>query len=772
MPIKRVSLWLAPMNREPVTTFRIGISGMVQGVGFRPFIYRLARQLGISGWVENRNDGVTIVFNATPELAERFRQSITGSSPDAADIDRIDLEPAPAQTFSGFEIRSSSDLSPEITEISPDIAVCRECLRDMQVQPHRSGYPFINCTRCGPRFTIIRDLPYDRASTTMDRFRMCETCRSEYEEVSDRRFHAQPVACNRCGPSYTLMTPEGTVRDLSRILVRFGKELKEGGIFAVKGMGGYHLMCDAFHEEAVLRLRAIKERDGKPFALMARSPEAARTLVEMSREEQEMLVSWRRPIVLLRSNRQMTPGLADGLSTLGIMLPYMPFHHLLFQEMSTDAVVLTSCNRSEEPLMKEDEQVLEHFGKKVDGVLTYNREIFNRCDDPVGMVVNGKTRLVRRARGYVPAPLRTDMETEGIFAAGAELVNSFALGKGRSVFMSQYIGDLKNWATFRFYRETYERFCRMFRFRPAVVAHDLHPDYFSTRFALELAQQEPGIRLIPVQHHHAHIASVMLEHRLGGEVIGFSLDGMGLGDDGTLWGAEALIGSLSGYRRRFHFEYVPLPGGDRASTEPWRMAVSYLYHYRGEGFRDLPLPVLTEAGPDQLDLLVQMIRQKVNSPLISSAGRLFDAVSALLGLVYKSSYQAEAPMRLESLADPSENSSYPFEIRQEEVCFRPMFARILQDLEQRVPASRISARFHHTLVRAVVEMALKIREETSINRVILSGGSYQNRILVYETERQLQDHGFRVSGPGEIPVNDQGIAAGQLAVAANILKMN
>ncbi len=757
---------MAHEKEESVTTFRIGITGMVQGVGFRPFIYRLASQLGISGWIENRNDGVTIVFNATSAVTERFRQSIIEWSPGPADIHQIDLKSIPFRAFSGFEIRSSSDLSSEITEISPDIAVCQECLRDMETQPHRIAYPFINCTHCGPRFTIVRNLPYDRAGTTMDAFRMCETCRSEYEEVTDRRFHAQPVACNRCGPSYALATPGGVIRDLNRILDRLGEMVGKGSVYALKGMGGFHLMCDAFHQDAVMRIRAIKERDGKPFAIMVQSPEAARSLVRLEKEEIALLESWRRPIVLLKGNKQMTSGLADGLSTLGVMLPYMPFHHLLLEKLNTNAVVLTSCNLSDEPLMKEEERVTEHFGKKVDGILTYNREIFNRCDDSVAIVAGGKERLIRRARGYVPAPVRTSMETEGIFAAGAELVNSFAMGKGKSVFMSQYIGDLKNWATFQFYRETYERFSRMFRFRPLVVAHDLHPDYLSSRFARQLAELDPDIQLIPVQHHYAHIASVMLENRLDGEVIGFSLDGMGLGDDGTLWGAEALIAGLSGYRRRFHFEYIPLPGGDRASMEPWRMAVSYLYHYWGEGFRDLPLAFLRRIEPDDLDLLVRMMEKEVNSPLISSAGRLFDAVSALLGLVLKSTYQAEAPMKLESLADPSENSSYPFEIREEEVSFRPMFTRILQDMEQRVPSSRISARFHRTLVRAVLEMALKIREETNINRVVFSGGSYQNRILTDETERQLSEHGFQVFGPGEIPANDQGIAVGQLAVAA------
>lgn len=770
IPAISIIFWYFAIMKAPdhqnVSTFRIHITGLVQGVGFRPFVHRLAVSQGISGWVENRNDGVNILINETQEGAEKFKQAIKELAPAAADIESLSMSASSPEVLEGFTIKSSEDVSGIITEIGPDIAVCTDCLADMKQQPHRINYPFINCTHCGPRFTIIRDLPYDRPHTTMDAFTMCPECRSEYENVHDRRFHAQPVACTHCGPVYVLENEKGTNSQVEEILDELALGISQGKIYALKGMGGFHLLCNALNENAIARLRKIKERDGKPFALMCRSSEAARSFVEVSKEEQELLETWQRPIVLLKRSGPITPGIADGLNSLGIMLPYMPLHHLLFEHLDTPAIVLTSGNLSDEPIVIHNKRATELFGKKLAGIVSYNREIFNRCDDSVAMLTEGQSMILRRSRGFAPSPLRTRIQTEGIFAAGAELVNSFAIGKGSQVIMSQYIGDLKNLETFEFYREIYQRYSRMFRFSPDLVVHDLHPDYLSTRFARQLAQEHGNIPVVPVQHHHAHLASVMLEHDLKDEVIGFSFDGLGLGDDGKLWGAEAMVAGYREYKRVFHFDYLPMPGGDKASQEPWRMAISYLYTYLGEGFREEPLPLFDAIETGEVENIIHMMDRSLNTPMISSAGRLFDAMASLLGITHRASYQAEAPMKLEALADMSEQGVYPFEIRDGRISFGPMIIQVVKDLEEGLALARIAGKFHQTLAQVVLEMALWMRKEYEINRVVISGGVFQNRILTGRLWELLSAERFKVFLPKRIPVNDQGIAAGQLAIGA------
>ena len=755
----------APDNQN-ISTYRIQVSGLVQGVGFRPFVFREATKYGISGWVENRNDGVHILINETREGAEKFKQSILDHAPAAANIESLRMMPTSPEVLEGFAIKSSGDVSGSITEIGPDIAVCPDCLSDLKQQPNRINYPFINCTHCGPRFTIIRDLPYDRPRTTMDAFAMCPECRAEYENVHDRRFHAQPVACKHCGPVYVLETEQGRTDQFEEILEEVRLGIRKGGIYALKGMGGFHLLCDAFNESAVTRLRKIKERDGKPFALMCRSVEMARSFAEVSKEEEHLLEAWQRPIVLLGKKGPLTPGIADGLHSVGIMLPYMPVHHLLFEKLDTPAIVLTSGNLSDEPIVIHNEKASQLFGGKLTGIITYNREIFNRCDDSVAMLVKGQDMILRRSRGYVPAPLRTHLKIEGIFAAGAELVNSFAMGKGSQVLMSQYIGDLKNIETYQFYQESYQRFSRMFRFAPGLVVHDLHPDYLSTRFARELAQEHGGIPAVAVQHHHAHLSSVMLEYGLEGEVIGFSFDGLGLGDDGKLWGAEGMVAGYKEYKRVYHFDYIPMPGGDQASKEPWRMAIAYLYTYLGEGFQELPLPLFDAVASDKVENILRMIDRSLNTPLISSAGRLFDAMASLLGITHLSTYQAEAPMKLEAMADPSERDIYPFEFRDDCVSFGPMIHQVVKEMQEGVALPRIAGKFHQTLAHVVVEMACWMRKEYEIDRVVISGGVFQNRLLTGKVRDLLTSERFKVFLPKRIPVNDQGIAAGQLAIGA------
>lgn len=757
------------MNRvksEVEQTFRIEISGLVQGVGFRPFVYRLAREHKVSGCVENRNDGLVIQFNQSAAGAERFRQAILDNAPPASDIDSAILHLEKHMEFDAFSIKKSQDLSDRVTEISPDISVCSACLDEMKSQAHRISYPFINCTHCGPRFSIVTDLPYDRPNTTMDTFVMCHRCKAEYDQVSDRRFHAQPIACKHCGPTYTLHSDGSRVEGLDLILDLVKEGLPLGAVYALKGMGGYHLMCDAFSETGVRKLREIKKRDGKPFAVMFRSAEAASSFVKLDPAEEQLLLSWRRPIVLLRKKGPITWGIADALDTLGVMLPYMPFHTLLFEMLDTPAIVLTSGNLADEPILLSNPSALDQFAEVCDGIITHNREIYNRNDDSVSVVFRGQPGIIRRSRGYAPSPIRLSFDAEGIFAAGAELTAAFCMGKGKRAFMSQHIGDLRNMETLRFYEEAFDRFGRMFRFTPELIVHDLHPDYLSSGFTRELSERLGGVPMIPVQHHHAHVASVMLDHNLEGEVIGFSMDGMGLGADGNIWGAEIMIASYKDYKRVSHFEYMPLPGGDQANREPWRMAVSYLYHAFGEGFSELALPLFKKVDESKLSMITQMIEKSVNTPLISSAGRLFDAVSAILGINYSASYQAEAPMCLEALADPSEKGLYPVEVEDGLIKWAPMIRDMVQAFVAGSSAGTISSKFHNTLVLLLVQQALEIRGDYDLKRVVLSGGSFQNRILTEGLFLQLEKEGFQVYYPRHVPVNDQGIALGQLAIGA------
>ena len=511
----------------------------------------------------------------------------------------------------------------------------------------------------------------------------------------------------------------------------------------------------------------MKRRNGKPFALMFRSADEARKFVKITRKEEEVLTSWRRPIVLLRKKRNITKGIADGLSTLGVMLPYMPFHHLLFEHLDTPAVVMTSGNFAEEPILISNEKVTSMFAGHVDGVVSYNREIFNRIDDSV-LAVTGKDAMVlRRARAYAPSPIRTGLELEGILGTGAELTSTFCMGKGHQAIMSQYIGDLKNLETLDFYREIYGRFCHMFRFSPELVVSDLHPDYMSSRFARQLAEEHPNIQHISVQHHHAHIASGMLDAGLEGEVLGFSFDGTGAGSDGHSWGGEVLKADYLNFERLFHFEYIPLPGGDKASQEPWRMGLSYLYRCFGDDLYDLQIPLVKAIDRKNIGHITTMIDQKLNTPLASSAGRLFDAVAAITGLNYYSTYQAEAPMLLESVLDPSEKGIYEFEICDNQVSFIRMIKSIVEDIHDRLSTGRISAKFHNTVVDLIFQLSKQIRTESGMNRIVLGGGTFQNRYLSKKAMDKLIKERFEVYIPQKIPLNDQGIAAGQIAIGAS-----
>ncbi|MDZ7741092.1 MAG: carbamoyltransferase HypF [Bacteroidota bacterium] len=743
-----------------MTTFLIQIKGLVQGVGFRPFIYRLAMRFKLKGWVENRTDGVLVKVNADADKLAHFLQGIREEKPPASEIILIESREVSPENFSDFRIIKSESSGKEITRVSPDIAVCQDCLEDLKTQAHRIGYPFINCTNCGPRFTIIRDLPYDRQKTTMKPFGMCPQCHKEYTDILDRRFHAQPVACNHCGPEYRLYFRNETFTDFRDILIKTAIMMQDGKILAIKGLGGYFLACDARNEDAVGRLRAAKNRDGKPFAVMFRNMKSLKEYLKVSEEEEKILQSWRRPILLSRKKKSLAPGVSVGFSTTGAMLPYMPFHYLLFEQMDLPAIVLTSGNISDEPIIIDDRAALEKLGAIADAVLTYNREIHNRTDDSVTTFINGKERLIRRSRGYVPTPVLTGSQVEGILATGAELVNCFALGRHEQAILSQHIGDLKNLETLEFYTESIERFKKLFQFKTELIVHDMHPDYLSTRWA-----KEQDVQKIAVQHHHAHIASCMAEHELKEKVIGIAMDGVGYGDDRKIWGGEFLLCDLANYERKLHFEYIPMPGGDAATKNPWRMLTGYLYHYFGEDIPWDKIQSLQDIPEHEKELILSMLQKDINCPLTSSAGRLFDAVSALLGLCTQASFHAEAPMRLEAALEPGIDDSYSFGLNQV-LSFRMTFLEMIQDIEDERSAGEISAKFHNTLINAIFAAAEKISRESGIRKLALSGGSFQNRYLLGGVENKLREAGFEVYAQEKIPANDGGLALGQLLIAA------
>jgi len=736
----------------------------VQGVGFRPFVYRMAVKNAVAGWVENNNEGVSIHAEGSPQQLEQFLTDLKAQAPEAASIREISVSVAQSHNYTVFQIQQSHSYSQLVTEVSPDIAVCSACLADLSQQTHRINYPFINCTNCGPRFTIVKALPYDRHQTTMKPFALCAVCKTEYNNLHDRRFHAQPVACLHCGPAYQLQDGQ-LFSDGKALAELLSPQIDAGKIIALKGLGGFHLICNAHDNEAISRLRQRKARDGKPMAVMVKNAEKATQYFQLSATEKLQLESWRRPILLLKNKLPLAFEVSRGLNTTGVMLPYMPFHHQLFEVLKIDVLVMTSGNIADEPVIIDNEEAFDKLGKIADFVVGYNRAIHNRVDDSVAFVVNEKARPIRRSRSFVPAPVQLAIEAENVLATGAELVNTFAIGKAKQAIISQHIGDLKNAETLAFYEESFTRFGALFRFKPQLAVCDLHPDYLSTRFAHQL-----DIETLEVQHHHAHIASCMAEHGLNEKVIGIALDGTGLGTDGTIWGGEYLICDLSDFSREYYFDPVPLPGGDKVTDQPWRTAFSYLYMYFGLSiFIDENAMKLI---PDQKDLplLMQMIDQGINSPLSSGAGRLFDAVAALTGICTQSSFHAEAPMRLEAAIKENCQGKYLFEIERQAISFRKMFYKILEDMKAGISVGEIAAKFHNTIIVINLKIAKALHKKTGINKVVLSGGSFQNRYLLEHTENILQRAGFEVFAHQKVPTNDGGISLGQLAIGAKYLQ--
>jgi len=758
------------MNQENTLrnkSIQVIVTGLVQGVGFRPFVHRIAVKHDLTGWVQNTNENVRIQVTGFPLNIERFLTSLGTESPPAALIEEISHKEMETTLFSEFNILESHDVSDEITEISPDIAVCDDCLEDIRKRGTRLDYAFVNCTNCGPRFTIIKDLPYDRDKTTMKSFAMCPDCRKEYETIIDRRFHAQPTACAICGPHYELFVKQKRIsNNIDEIINHVSYSIDRGEIVMIKGLGGMHLACDAFNETAVEKLRQLKNREGKPFAVMFKSIEALKPYAHIDSVEEASLVSWRRPIVLLKkkdgiNGDSLATGLNAKLKLLGIMLPYMPFHYLLFDKLKTSAIVLTSGNFSSEPILIENQEAIDQFSTHVGAVVLHNRDIYNRTDDSVVRIIGGKERIIRRSRGYVPSPVRTALNTEGIIAFGAELTNCFCVGKGQKAFLSQHIGDLQGIETAEFYENTLARFLQLFRVKPSLLAVDLHPAYISTKTGLEFGD----LPLVKVQHHHAHIASCMAEHQLDEKVIGVALDGTGYGSDGNIWGAEFLLCDLNDFTRITHFDYIPLPGGDSAAEEPWRMAISYLYKVYGNNFTELQIPFLSQLDPDKVRMLIRMIDRKINCPLTSGAGRLFDCVASLLDLVQVASFQAEGPMRLESIVRNDCDERYRFTI-DGTIRFDETIRGIVDDIVQGTDKSTIATKFHNTIILAIFESVTAIRQKEGISKVVLSGGVFQNKYLLEGTIEILQKNKFEVYSHATVPTNDGGIALGQLAVAS------
>ncbi len=751
---------------------RIYIQGIVQGVGFRPFVYNLAGRYNLHGWVLNDSSGVTIEAQGDPSSLNLFIKELQTNQPVLAQITGIRFEDAPLQDDTGFTIKGSVRGTGALTLVSPDISICDDCLAELfDPRNRRYRYPFINCTNCGPRFTIIKEIPYDRPGTTMSGFVMCEDCRAEYENPENRRFHAQPNACPVCGPQISLTDPSGK-QVADDPIAQAIEHLRNGLIVAVKGLGGFHLAVDATREDAVQRLRLRKRRYEKPLALMSENIEIASSFAEINDEEREILLSPQRPICLLRkkSGSKIAPSVSPDNDYLGVMLPYTPLHYLLLRESAFTALVMTSGNLSEEPIAYRNEEALHRLGEIADYFLLNNRDIYQRADDSVVRIMGGKISYIRRSRGFVPLPVICRDEQPSVLAVGGELKNTICLNKRNFFFLSQHIGDLENLETLDLFEKSVEHLQRILEIEPKIVVCDLHPEYLSTKWARQQAEYES----IGVQHHHAHIASCMAEKGLTGDVIGFSLDGTGYGIDGTVWGGEVLLANELDFARAAHLEYVPLPGGEKAIREPWRMALAYILNSRsGENFERL----FPQIPAQEIELVGQMVERKINSPLTSSCGRLFDAVAALAGLRSRVGYEGQAAMQLEAQLENTGKSRvepYPFSLRhevdQDIIEWRPLFSALLQDIAEKVSVPIISLKFHSGLIDIFASLAVQLREAHRINRVVLSGGCFQNRFLTENFARKLVENKFEVFYHTAVPPNDGGLALGQAYIASHRLK--
>lgn len=742
----------------------VELEGIVQGVGFRPFVYRLALSFGLSGWVRNTGRGVRLEVEGAGDALDPFCRALKEEAPPLAVISALRVEPMTPEGASGFAILESAR-GTEGGELSPDCAVCADCLAELfDPGDRRYLYPFINCTNCGPRYSISTGIPYDRPATTMAPFAMCADCLAEYHQPLNRRFHAQPNACPVCGPRLHLLDRCGASLPGDPLRVTLSA-LAGGMIVAVKGVGGYHLAADALSEEAVAKLRVRKQRDQKPLALLAADLQAVRRFAHCSEKEGRLLCAVERPIVLLRklAGNGVSRLVAPRNGWFGVMLPGNPLQHLLVAG-GAGPLVMTSGNLSDQPIAYRDTEALARLSGIADLFLTHDREIHAPADDSVLRLYRGEPLLLRRSRGYVPRAVNLPAAQGSVLAVGAELKGAVCLTRGSRAFLSPHLGDLKNAATLASLEETVGRLGRLLEIAPKAVAHDLHPDYHSTRYAQGLA-----LPCIAVQHHHAHMASCMAENGLEGEVIGVILDGAGYGPDGAVWGGEFLVGGYGGFKRRGHFGYLRMPGADAAVREPYRMAISALYPIYGEELFEQPLPFLSGVSASDRSILLKMIERGINSPLTSSCGRVFDAVAALIGVRSRISYEGQAAIELEALAERGTPSApYPYRVQGAD-CHRlelsPMFAAICADLAGGRPTADIARAFHRTVAQAVRDLCERIRQESGAARVVLSGGVFQNRLLTEEVALLLADGGFDTYCHRLVPPNDGGLALGQAVIA-------
>jgi len=768
---------LVTLNKVGETTgARVEVSGVVQGVGFRPFVYRLARKYHLAGWVRNTSSKVEIEVEGPLGEIQSFLGDLRNQAPPQARIERVLASDHEFQGYTDFAIRGSFSLAGEYQLVSPDIAVCQDCQRELfDPADRRYCYPFINCTNCGPRFTIIEDIPYDRARTTMRRFEMCPECQEEYDNPLDRRFHAQPNACPVCGPSLNLFDAEGRKIPGDEIEVTVSL-LREGRIVAIKGLGGFLLACDATNKEAVAFLRQRKRRPFKPLAVMMTNLEEVREHCEVSGEEEGLLLSPQSPIVLLSWKRGVSSIVAEvapNLRYLGVMLPYTPLHHLLMRRVGCP-LVMTSGNLSEEPISKDNDEATRRLKGVADYFLVHNRDIHSCYDDSVFIVEGGAPRAIRRARGYAPFPIHLPFSSQQVLACGAEQKNTFCLTKEGYAFLSQHIGDLENEQTLDHFEATIELYKKLFRVEPEIVACDMHPEYLSTKYALELKARQSGrLRCVPVQHHHAHIASCLVENGSLDRVIGVALDGTGYGPDGAIWGGEFLVADARSYKRYGHIEYVPMPGGETAILKPYRMALGYLSALLPRKVSLNRLPLLSQVAAEELVVIQRQIERRVNAPLTSSCGRLFDAIAAIAGIRGEIDYDAQAAIELEMLAPEgmtlSSCSSYPYSIHREGrkriIGVGQLLAAIVQDVERGTAMPLLSAKFHITMALIISDMCSLIAHETGLRVVALSGGVFQNRLLSCLAVAALERKSFKVLTHRLVPTNDGAIALGQAVIA-------
>ncbi|MCD4678728.1 MAG: carbamoyltransferase HypF [Desulfobacula sp.] len=760
---------------------RLEISGVVQGVGFRPFLFVLAKKYHLKGEVSNTCGGVLVIVEGTLKNIESFTNDIYDKNPLLASVTRIESFDAKLQNFSLFQIVKSKSSSSRTTLISPDVSICPDCLAEMKDScDRRYEYPFINCTNCGPRYTIIEDIPYDRPKTSMKLFKMCPLCQQEYDDPLNRIFHAQPNACPECGPHVFLTDNKGKRidSDSKEAVTLAARYLSQGKIVAVKGLGGFHLACDASNQKAVKILRQRKSRPHKPFALMAQSTSHLFDHVHASPEEKKLLESYHRPIVLLNKKNikeDNIKGVAPDVSPLnksfGVMLPYTPLHYLLL-EKGPDVLVMTSGNRSGEPLSIDNEDALDAFCDIADYFLLHNRDIYFRADDSIARIQAGRPRFIRRSRGYAPLPVFLNKKMPKILGCGGGLKSTVCLTRNNYVFLSQHIGDLDNVKVFDFFQDSIDHLKGILDIQPEIIVHDMHPGYMSTNYA----KAQKNIKKVAVQHHHAHAAACMAENDLDEEVIAITLDGTGYGTDGHIWGGEIFLATQSAFKRKAHLSYIKMPGGDAAVLEPWRMAVSVLYQAFGTDFFALDIPFMKEMEKENLSFVCQMMDKNLNSPLTSSTGRLFDAVASLLCIRHKISYESQAAMELESITDKELTQDvYGFDIiqcknneedRSFEIDLMACIRQIAKDLSVDESLGQISSKFHNTIVKAFSCAAIKVSKETGIRKILLSGGVFNNDYILSSMIRTLEENNLKVYTHTKVPTGDGGISLGQAVVAA------